>query len=340
MPQEQYKKLAEGGCPVFYFYSTEPYLVRQEAAAACAALLAGESETTVLDEAAPPLEAIVMAAGTISFFGTKRLIEIPNLEPAAYSDKDLDEFLDILSSAENAAFVLSSTVKTEWGKPVIGKRMQRLIEHCRKIGFVKELSKPTGVQLEQLLIDRAARQGTNLPQAVVQNLIETCGDDPFLLENEVDKLCAVSGYQTVSQAMVAQVCTRALEADVFDMIRLVTIKNSTGACLLLQRLLRQGNEPVNISGALIGSYVDMYRVKLGQASKHTYTAVHKDYGYKGSPYRLKHSLDAAGRYTLPQLETCIQILEEADKSLKGSPLMPATVLETALCQLAAAGRRI
>ena len=68
--------------------------------------------------------------------------------------------------------------------------------------------------------------------------------------------------------------------------------------------------------------------------------MHKDYGYKGSPYRLKHSLDAAGRYTLPQLETCIQILEEADKSLKGSPLMPATVLETALCQLAAAGRRI
>ena len=35
-------------------------------------------------------------------------------------------------------------------------------------------------------------------------MLERCGEDPFLLENEVDKLCALSGYQTVTTAMVAR----------------------------------------------------------------------------------------------------------------------------------------
>ncbi len=281
-----------------------------------------------------------MAAGTISFFGTRRLIQMPNLEPAAYSDRDLQEFCDILSSTENAVFVLCSTEKTEWGKPVVPKRMQKLIDHCKKLGRAQELMRPTGVQLEQLLIGRAGAQGAVLPQAVAKNLIEICGEDPFLLENEVDKLCALSGYQTISQSMVAQAGTHNLDAGVFDMVRLVTVKNSTGACLLLQHLLQQGNEAVNISGALLGRFVDMYRVKLGQATKHNFSAVHKDYGYKGSPFRLKNSLEEGAHYTLPQLENCILILNEADRLLKSSPLQADTVLETALCQLAAAGRRI
>ena len=33
-------------------------------------------------------------------------------------------------------------------------------------------------------------------------LLERCGEDPFLLENEVDKLCALSGYQTVDRKSV------------------------------------------------------------------------------------------------------------------------------------------
>ncbi len=45
-----------------------------------------------------------------------------------------------------------------------------------------------------------------------------------MLENEVDKLCALSGYQTVTAAMVADMGTVSLEADVFEMIRMITAK--------------------------------------------------------------------------------------------------------------------
>ena len=86
------RQLAQGGCPVYYFYSSERYLVRQAVARAAKLLAEGEDEeTTVLDGAAPEIEQLIMAAGTISFFGTRRVVLLPEVDPAASRDKDLDE---------------------------------------------------------------------------------------------------------------------------------------------------------------------------------------------------------------------------------------------------------
>ena len=97
--------------------------------------------------------------------------------------------------------------------------------------------------------------------------------------------------------------------------------------------------PIPITAAMIGSYVDLYRVKLGAAKRKSYSTVFKDFGYKGSDYRLKRSAETASHYTLPQLEACMRILLELDKSLKSQPVSAQTLLETALCRLAMAGGR-
>ena len=321
------RQLADRGCPVYYFYSSERYLVRQAVSAAVRILSADtDEETTVLDGAAPEIEQLIMAAGTISFFG-----------PAAYGDKDLDELCSTLASLENAVVVLGSVFELERSKLKTGKRAQKLIAECKKLGFAEELSKPKPYELKMMLIERAKAQDTTLPEGAAAALLERCGEDPFLLENEVDKLCALSGYQTVTAAMVAEMGTVSLEADVFEMIRMITAKNATGACKKLQTLLRLQQEPIAITGAMIGSYVDLYRVKLGASKRKSYAAVFKDFGYKGSDYRLKRSAETASHYTLGQLETCLQVLLDLDKSLKSQPVDVQTLLEAALCRLALAG---
>ena len=51
------RQLADKGCPVYYFYSSERYLVRQAVAAAVRVLSADSDEdATILDGAAPELE--------------------------------------------------------------------------------------------------------------------------------------------------------------------------------------------------------------------------------------------------------------------------------------------
>ena len=266
-----------------------------------------------------------------------RVVVLPELDPAAYGSKDLDELCSTLSSLENAVAVLGSVFPLERGKLKLGKQAQKLQAQCKAIGYTEELAKPRPFELKNLMMERAKAQGATLPDGAATALLERCGEDPFLLENEVDKLCALSGYQTVSASMVAEMGTVSLEADVFEMIRMITAKNATGACKKLQTLLRLQQEPIAITAAMIGSYVDLYRVKLGAAKRKNYSAVHKDFGYKGSDYRLKRSAETAAHYTLPQLEACLQVLLELDQSLKSQPVAAQTLLETALCRLALAG---
>ena len=332
------RQLADKGCPVYYFYSSERYLVRQAVAAATRILTADSDEdATVLDGAAPEIEQLIMAAGTISFFGTRRVVVLPEVEPGSYGDKDLEELCSTLASLENAVVVLGSVFELERNKLKMSKRAQKLIAQCKALGYTEELAKPKPFELKVMMIDRAKEQGATLPEGAATALLERCGEDPFLLENEVDKLCALSGYQTVSTAMVAEMSTVSLDADVFEMIRMITAKNATGACKKLQTLLRLQQEPIAITGAMIGSYVDLYRVKLGAAKRKPYGTVFKDFGYKGSDYRLKRSAETASHYTLKQIEHCMQVLLELDQSLKGQPVDAQILLETALCRLAMAG---
>ena len=340
MPAEnKLAALVEQGCPVFYFYSTEPYLVRRAVGAVCALLARSTGEeVTVLDGAAPDVEQLITAAGTISFFGTKRVVCLPELDPAAYSEKDLETFADTVADVENAVLVFGSVFEADrTGKAKPGKRAQRVIAQCRKLGWAEELAKPGPTQLRQMMAERAAAQGAELSGPAGAALLERCGEDPYLLENEVDKLAAAAGYRTITPTLVAEMGVVSLEADVFEMVRLVTARSTAAACKKLHILLRLGQEPIAITAALIGSYVDLYRVKLGQQHKKSYSVVFKDFGYKGSDYRLKRSAQTAAGYTLPQLKACLDILLELDKNLKGQPVSPQILLETALCRLAMEG---
>ena len=328
------EKALEKQSAVYYLYSEDEYLLRRQAGAIRAALATEDTEATVLEGPTPDIGQIVMAAGTISFFSTRRLVELPLLQPSAYSDKDLAELCDILSSAENSVFLITSVLPEAKKRP---KRAQKLIAHCESIGYAAELARPSQRQLKTLMQQRAAEVGAELPDRAADELLERCGQDLFLLQNELDKLAALAGYGTITREMVDRLGTQNLEADVFEMIRLLNGKNNTRACQKLHDLLRLQNEPIAIAAALIGSYVDLYRVKCGAEAHKPYNAVHKDFGYRGSDYRLKKSAETAARYTRAQLAHCLSILQDLDQDLKSSPLDKGVLLESALVQLGMAG---
>ena len=167
------RQLADKGCPVYYFYSTERYLVRQAVNAAVRVLSADSDEdATVLDGAAPEIEGLIMAAGTISFFGTRRVVVLPEVDPGAYGAKDLDELCSTLASLENAVVVLGSVFPLERNKLKAGKSAQKLIAQCKAIGYVEELAKPRPFELKAMMIDRAKAQGTSLPDGAAAALLE------------------------------------------------------------------------------------------------------------------------------------------------------------------------
>lgn len=324
---------------IFLFYSAEAGLL-QNAAGKCLMALQGEdTELTSLDGPAPDVEEIVAAAGTISFFGTRRLVEMPMLKAGSYSEDDLDDLCDILASTDNASFVITCPVTEEWGKLRLNKREKKLIETCEKIGYCAQIAKPRPADLVKEMQQRAKTQGTELDNKAAYALVDRCGEDLLLLQNETDKLAALSGYTAITQEMVSKMGTQNLEADVFDMIGMLTAGKLMGALDKLKTLIRLQNEPIAILGAMSSNYVDLYRLSCGMKEKRDYKQVHKDFKYKGSDYRLSKATAAAQRIGKRKLRECIFILEETDGKLKSSPVDGEILLQAAICRLAKAGSK-
>lgn len=324
---------------VYYYFSTEEYMVRRYAAKTLARLAYEEddAEVTRLEGPAPSIEEAVAAAGTISFFGTKRIVELPLLEPAAMNDADIDALCDLLHSLENAVIVMTTVFKDDKAKGT--KKAKKLIEAAQSVGVAAELLKPGPQDAKRFVMEKAKELDTKITNPSAAELIDRCGIELFALESEMEKLAAMSGYTEITPELIEQHGTQNIEANVFDMVRLVTSRNKTGALHKLSQLFDLQNDPIAIAAALSGSFVDMYRVKCGQASHHNYSAVHKDFSYRGSDYRLKKSGETASRYTRTQLEAILNVLMELDEQLKSSAADEEVLLQTALCEIMQIGER-
>ncbi len=337
--ENELNKRLKAGCGLYYFYASDEALVHAAAQKALKYLNRDDPETTVLDGPTPAVEEIVLAAGTISFFGGRRLVLMPLIRPSTYSDKDLQELCDTLSDTENAVFVMTSLVEERFGKLRPGKREQKLISCCEKLGYCVQINKPTASALQAMARDWAKETGAAFAPGAETALLARCGEDQFLLHNEIEKLAALANYGTITPQMVGQLGTVTLDADTFDMVKLVTGGQAEKAQQKLKTLLALQNDPIMITGALISNYLDLYRVLLGRRSRRALSDVAKDFGYGGNwNYRLSSTEKTASRFKRGQLEECLHILQKLDTDLKSSKLDADLLMQKALCELALAGR--
>lgn len=337
--ENELNKRLKAGCGLYYFYASDEALVHAAAQKALKYLTRDDPETTVLDGPTPSVEEVVLAAGTISFFGGRRLVLMPLIRPSTYSDKDLQELCDTLSDTENAIFVMTSLVEERFGKLRPGKREQKLISCCEKLGYCVQINKPTASALQAMARDWAKETGAAFAPSAEAALLARCGEDQFLLRNEIEKLAALADYGTITPQMIAQLGTVTLDADTFDMVKLVTSGQTEKAQQKLKMLLALQNDPIMITGALISNYLDLYRVLLGRRSRRALSAVAKDFGYSGNwNYRLSTTEKTAARFKRAQLEECLHILQRLDTDLKSSRLDADLLMQKALCELALAGR--
>ena len=337
--ENELNKRLKAGCGLYYFYASDEAQVHAAAQKALKYLTRDDPETTVLDGPTPSVEEVVLAAGTISFFGGRRLVLMPLIRPSTYSDKDLQELCDTLSDTENAIFVMTSLVEERFGKLRPGKREQKLISCCEKLGYCVQINKPTASALQALARDWAKETGAAFAPGAEAALLARCGEDQFLLRNEIEKLAALADYGTITPQMIAQLGTVTLDADTFDMVKLVTSGQTEKAQQKLRTLLALQNDPIMITGALISNYLDLYRVLLGRRSRRALSAVAKDFGYSGNwNYRLSTTEKTAARFKRAQLEECLHILQRLDTDLKSSRLDADLLMQKALCELALAGR--
>ena len=92
------------------------------------------------------------------FFGTRRVVELPALQPSAYTDKDMNEVCDTLKSAENAVFVIYSVLPEERGKIKLGQTGEKAGRDLRGAGLCRRDIRPGPQEIRRLAGTRKSRE--------------------------------------------------------------------------------------------------------------------------------------------------------------------------------------
>lgn len=195
------------------------------------------------------------------------------------------------------------------------------------------LNRRTNKELSKLLISGASKRKCTLPLPVANYLLTLVGDDLNILLNELEKVCFYAGEREITKADVDAVAIKSVDATAFDMVKALIRNQYEKAYQMLDILFQQKAEPVLILGALISSYVDMYRVKTASTAGVSPEAVAKYFQYRNREFRLRYAAQDASKLSVAQLRRCLDILAEADRMLKSSRSDSRFILEKAMMQL-------
>jgi DNA polymerase III subunit delta len=163
-------------------------------------------------------------------------------------------------------------------------------------------------------------QGVEFERGAAEDLAEFVAADLMRLKTEIDKLATFAGEKKViGRADVSALVISEKTTTVWELADLLASRQGKKALDFLDRLLRDGEEPLSLLGAMTW----MYR-KLIEASE-----------VKGvtNGWQAELALQNARKISKPRLLAGLHALRNADDRLKGSGAEPRTVMEFLVTQL-------
>jgi DNA polymerase-3 subunit delta len=202
--------------------------------------------TTALDGRHLTASQLINACNTVPFLANCRLVIVEGLlerfEQSAATKRPLisewQSLIDFLPVKPPSSVLVFIDGKIAKNNPLLKKMAKTAEVH----GF-PALKRP---QLEQWIRSRVAAQGATISPRAVRPLIETAGEDLWVLANEIDKLSLYARGRQIEEADVQRVTSSAREANIFAMVDAIAEKRLPAAMRLLHQLLSEGTPPTHL----------------------------------------------------------------------------------------------
>jgi DNA polymerase III subunit delta len=180
----------------------------------------------------------------------------------------------------------------------------------------------------------AREQGIDFEKGAAEDLAESVAADLQRLKTEIEKLATYLGERkTIRREDVARMIISEKAATVWELADFLAARRSKPALEFLQRLLRDGDEPLSILGALAW----MYR-KLVEASEisNPWQAARS---LQMPPAKAELAVRNARQISKPRLLAGLRALQRADDRLKSGEKDSRAVMEFLITELTAADPR-
>ena len=281
-------------------------------------------------------DALYEVAETLPAFGSYMCIVVHDYALDALDENSKKRFFAFLKD------IPESTVCIFWQEdptinPKKNSKWRTIQDHFLKAnGVVVNFEPRTQGDVIKLLQSGAKKRGCNLARPEAQLLLEMVGNDLSKLLNEIEKLCNYKTSGDITRADLEALVTKSLEANVFDIAKMLHAGNCTKALYILENLLANKEKPELILGTLISAYVDLYRVKLATEAGKDPMSLAEPFSYRGKEFCLRNAKRDCRNLSLLAIRKCLDALNAADMSLKSGIEDPKIVLEKLIIRLSAA----
>jgi DNA polymerase III subunit delta len=335
--QELVGRLEKGKViPAILLLGEEPYLRDACRAAVIERFVAEASRTWAVSRYSAQrgeTQAAIDQAQTMAMLSPQQVVFLEDVEALEkLGEKNRDEAVAQLTGyLENPApftvFVMEATGLDQRMK--LGKLLaeETLVVGC-DLGENAEQKLASAAALAKSL---AKEEGVEFERGAAEDLAEYVAADLMRLKTEIEKLATYAAdKKLISRADVSALVISEKTTTVWDLVDLLAARQPQKALDFLERLLREGEEPV----AMVGAMAWMYR-KLIEASE-VRGAVN---GWQAAralgmnPEKAERAVQAARRISKPRLLAGLQALRTADDRLKGSGAEPRTTMEFLLTEL-------
>jgi DNA polymerase III subunit delta len=177
----------------------------------------------------------------------------------------------------------------------------------------------------------AKEQGMEFEKGAAEDLAEFVAADLMRLKTEIEKLATYAAEKKViARADVSALVISEKTTTVWELSDMLAARQSKKAMEFLNRLLRDGEEPLQMLGAITWMYRKLIEASDIKGVANGWQAA-RALGMR--PEQADLALQNARKISKPRLLAGLHALRSADDRLKGSGAEPRTVMEFLVAQL-------
>ena len=184
-----------------------------------------------------------------------------------------------------------------------------------------------------LAVEMAREMGVRLDQEAAAELADALNGDLQAMRTELEKLATYAGQSRhITGREVAELVVSAKKSTTWDLVDVLAARDTAGALQLLDRLLREGEQPVALIGAVAWMYRRLLEARDLPAALPERQAAAR---IKMRPEAAVRAVQYARKFSRAQLAEGLVALYEADSSLKSGAVNKRAVMEFLVARLSA-----
>jgi DNA polymerase-3 subunit delta len=169
-----------------------------------------------------------------------------------------------------------------------------------------------------------------------EDLAEAVAADLMRLKTEIDKLATYAGERKlIRRADVRAMVISEKAATVWELTDMLASRNRRQALEFLDRLLREGEEPIRMVGAIAWMFRKLVEASELRSPTSGYQAAR---ALGMNPQQAELAIQAARKISQPRLLEGLRAIQRADDRLKGRAEDERTVMEFLITELTAGAR--